>query len=101
MVVDINDFPSFRQVPDAVARVSAAVLDLARNGARGRDACGGEASVREGAQDTQDTQAAGRTGAAAPPSTAQAGAAAAPPSPFTASSVPRPTRPAASIGGGR
>lgn len=30
VVVDINDFPSFRQVPDAVARVSAAVLDLAR-----------------------------------------------------------------------
>lgn len=32
VVVDINDFPSFRQVPDAVARVSSAVLDLARNG---------------------------------------------------------------------
>lgn len=32
MVVDINDFPSFRQVPDAVARVSAAVLRLARRG---------------------------------------------------------------------
>lgn len=73
MVVDINDFPSFRQVPDAVARVSAAVLDLARNGARGRDAF----------------------------ATGQTGATAAPPSPFTASSVPRPTRPAASIGGGR
>ncbi|MGW8970440.1 ATP-grasp domain-containing protein [Streptomyces platensis] len=116
VVVDINDFPSFRQVPDAVARVSAAVLDLARNGARGREACGGEASVREGAQDTQDaqemqdmqdlrdmqdTRAAGRTGAAAPPSTGQTGAAAAPPSPFGASSVPRPIRPAASIGGGR
>ncbi|GAU67900.1 putative ribosomal protein S6 modification protein RimK homolog [Streptomyces sp. NBRC 110611] len=32
VVVDINDFPSFRQVPDAVARVSAAVLRLARRG---------------------------------------------------------------------
>ncbi|KUL49456.1 hypothetical protein ADL22_08455 [Streptomyces sp. NRRL F-4489] len=32
VVVDINDFPSFRQVPDAVARVSAAVLRLARDG---------------------------------------------------------------------
>ncbi|MGG2461605.1 ATP-grasp domain-containing protein [Streptomyces sp. RGM 3693] len=32
VVVDINDFPSFRQVPDAVARVSAAVLRLARHG---------------------------------------------------------------------
>ncbi|WP_407551115.1 hypothetical protein QOM21_17255 [Streptomyces sp. Pv4-95] len=32
VVVDINDFPSFRQVPDAVARVSAAVLRLARTG---------------------------------------------------------------------
>jgi hypothetical protein len=27
--VDVNDFPSFRQVPDAAARVAAAVLDLA------------------------------------------------------------------------
>ncbi|WP_329396439.1 hypothetical protein OHA45_21055 [Streptomyces lydicus] len=33
VVVDINDFPSFRQVPDAVARVSSAVLRLARKGA--------------------------------------------------------------------
>ncbi|MGW1838113.1 ATP-grasp domain-containing protein [Streptomyces sp. NPDC002067] len=32
VIVDINDFPSFRQVPDAVARVSAAVLRLARRG---------------------------------------------------------------------
>jgi ribosomal protein S6--L-glutamate ligase len=29
MVVDINDFPSFRQVPDAVDRVARAVLRLA------------------------------------------------------------------------
>ncbi|MGK5627553.1 ATP-grasp domain-containing protein [Streptomyces sp. URMC 123] len=32
VVVDINDFPSFRQVPDAVARVARAVLHLARTG---------------------------------------------------------------------
>ncbi len=32
VVVDINDFPSFRQVPDAVARVARAVLRLARTG---------------------------------------------------------------------
>ncbi|WP_225847651.1 RimK family alpha-L-glutamate ligase [Streptomyces sp. HPF1205] len=32
VVVDVNDFPSFRQVPDAVARVAGAVLDLARSG---------------------------------------------------------------------
>ncbi|KJK58565.1 ATP-grasp domain-containing protein [Saccharothrix sp. ST-888] len=32
VVVDVNDFPSFRQVPDAVARVSRAILRLARNG---------------------------------------------------------------------
>ncbi|MEU5210359.1 hypothetical protein [Streptomyces sp. NPDC020742] len=32
VVVDINDFPSFRRVPDAVARVSAAVLRLAGRG---------------------------------------------------------------------
>jgi ribosomal protein S6--L-glutamate ligase len=29
MVVDVNDFPSFRQVPDATARVARAVLALA------------------------------------------------------------------------
>lgn len=29
MVVDVNDFPSFRQVPDAAARVARAVLGLA------------------------------------------------------------------------
>ncbi|MDH6128860.1 hypothetical protein [Kitasatospora sp. GP82] len=32
VVVDVNDFPSFRQVPDAVDRVSRAILRLARNG---------------------------------------------------------------------
>ncbi|HET6354316.1 hypothetical protein [Streptomyces sp.] len=32
MVVDVNDFPSFRQVPDAAARVARAVLGLARTG---------------------------------------------------------------------
>lgn len=32
VVVDVNDFPSFRQVPDAAARVARAVLDLARSG---------------------------------------------------------------------
>lgn len=32
VVVDVNDFPSFRQVPEAAARVARAVLDLSRNG---------------------------------------------------------------------
>ncbi|MBD0744998.1 RimK family alpha-L-glutamate ligase [Streptomyces sp. CBMA152] len=32
VVVDVNDFPSFRQVPDAAARVARAVLELARHG---------------------------------------------------------------------
>ncbi|MFJ3879039.1 RimK family alpha-L-glutamate ligase [Streptomyces sp. NPDC090077] len=32
VVVDVNDFPSFRQVPDAAARVARAVLELARPG---------------------------------------------------------------------
>ncbi|MEU3186092.1 hypothetical protein ABZ707_18090 [Streptomyces sp. NPDC006923] len=32
VVVDVNDFPSFRQVPDAAARVARAVLELARTG---------------------------------------------------------------------
>lgn len=35
VVVDVNDFPSFRQVPDAVERVARAVLDLARRGGSG------------------------------------------------------------------
>ncbi|MGW2377681.1 ATP-grasp domain-containing protein [Kitasatospora sp. NPDC001683] len=35
VVVDVNDFPSFRQVPDAVARVARAVLRLARSGTAG------------------------------------------------------------------
>ncbi|UQW99737.1 ATP-grasp domain-containing protein [Streptomyces sp. RerS4] len=34
VVVDVNDFPSFRQVPDAAARVARAVLELARTGGR-------------------------------------------------------------------
>nr|WTB31695.1 hypothetical protein OG781_21340 [Streptomyces sp. NBC_00830] len=32
VVVDVNDFPSFRQVPDAAARVARAILELARRG---------------------------------------------------------------------
>ncbi|GAA2423042.1 hypothetical protein GCM10010433_23640 [Streptomyces pulveraceus] len=32
VIVDINDFPSFRQVPDAAARLAGAVLELARTG---------------------------------------------------------------------
>lgn len=34
MVVDINDFPSFREVPDAVAGVARAIIDLSRAGSR-------------------------------------------------------------------
>jgi ribosomal protein S6--L-glutamate ligase len=36
VIVDINDFPSFRQVPDAVSRLAGAVLDLARTGGTAR-----------------------------------------------------------------
>ncbi|MFF2328528.1 MULTISPECIES: RimK family alpha-L-glutamate ligase [unclassified Streptomyces] len=36
VIVDINDFPSFRQVPDAVPRLAGAVLDLARAGSTAR-----------------------------------------------------------------
>jgi len=32
VVVDVNDFPSFRQVPEATARVARAILELARDG---------------------------------------------------------------------
>ncbi|MES4908688.1 MULTISPECIES: ATP-grasp domain-containing protein [unclassified Streptomyces] len=38
VIVDVNDFPSFRQVPDAAARVGRAVLELARRGASGTGA---------------------------------------------------------------
>ncbi|MFD7257683.1 RimK family alpha-L-glutamate ligase [Streptomyces sp. NPDC059874] len=38
VVVDVNDFPSFRQVPDAASRVAGAVLELARAGSGGRPA---------------------------------------------------------------
>jgi ribosomal protein S6--L-glutamate ligase len=38
VVVDVNDFPSFRQVPDAAARVARAVLGLAGAGGRARPA---------------------------------------------------------------
>ncbi|MCX4585572.1 RimK family alpha-L-glutamate ligase [Streptomyces sp. NBC_01481] len=38
VVVDVNDFPSFRQVPDAAARVARAVLGLARTGGSSRTA---------------------------------------------------------------
>ncbi|MFF8593533.1 RimK family alpha-L-glutamate ligase [Streptomyces sp. NPDC015220] len=40
VVVDVNDFPSFRQVPDATARVARAVLELAARTDRGPDAAG-------------------------------------------------------------
>ncbi|MFE2037590.1 RimK family alpha-L-glutamate ligase [Streptomyces scopuliridis] len=36
VIVDVNDFPSFRRVPDAVARVARAVLELARTGGTAR-----------------------------------------------------------------
>ncbi|MFF9786238.1 ribosomal protein S6--L-glutamate ligase [Streptomyces sp. SceaMP-e96] len=94
VIVDINDFPSFRQVPDAVARVSAAVLDLARHGTRGRDASVGEAPVREvsvGVTSVREAREASLREAAP----------AAPAAPFTVQPLPRPARPAASIGGGR
>ncbi|MDX2390559.1 MULTISPECIES: hypothetical protein [unclassified Streptomyces] len=40
VVVDVNDFPSFRQVPDAAARVARAVLALARAGGAARPPVG-------------------------------------------------------------
>ncbi|MCX5108121.1 hypothetical protein OOK13_06215 [Streptomyces sp. NBC_00378] len=36
VIVDINDFPSFRQVPDAASRLAGAVLELARTGGTDR-----------------------------------------------------------------
>ncbi|WP_327155667.1 RimK family alpha-L-glutamate ligase [Streptomyces tubercidicus] len=96
VVVDINDFPSFRQVPDAVARVSAAVLDLARRGTRGR-----EASVREPVREVfagEPVREAGREPEPEPEPVSVAGL---PTPPFAVPSVPRTNWPAASMGGGR
>ncbi|MEU5614566.1 RimK family alpha-L-glutamate ligase [Streptomyces sparsogenes] len=45
VIVDVNDFPSFRQVPDAAARVGRAVLELARRGAGGAGGVGPAAVV--------------------------------------------------------
>ncbi|MGW1375733.1 ATP-grasp domain-containing protein [Streptomyces sp. NPDC002446] len=60
VVVDINDFPSFRQVPDAVARVSAAVLRLAREGTgAGRRPVPDAASPAAGAPATASLAAIG------------------------------------------
>ncbi|MFI0975818.1 RimK family alpha-L-glutamate ligase [Streptomyces sp. NPDC021093] len=45
VVVDVNDFPSFRRVPDAAAQVARAVLELARRGPVTASAAGGALSV--------------------------------------------------------
>lgn len=45
VIVDVNDFPSFRQVPDAAARVGRAVLELARRGPNGAGATAGATAV--------------------------------------------------------
>lgn len=84
VVVDINDFPSFRQVPDAVARVSAAVLELARRGTSGWDAApaAGRAAVPEAGRATGQSKAGAATTRSVTP-------------------LPRPARPTAPLGGGR
>ncbi|MEX2973653.1 RimK family alpha-L-glutamate ligase [Streptomyces sp. C184] len=84
VVVDINDFPSFRQVPDAVARVSAAVLELARRGTSGRDAApaAGRVAMPEAGRATGQPKAGAATTRSVTP-------------------LPRPARPAAPLGGGR
>ncbi|MGW2417441.1 ATP-grasp domain-containing protein [Streptomyces tubercidicus] len=96
VVVDINDFPSFRQVPDAVARVSAAVLDLARRGTRGR-----EASVREAAREAFAGEPVREAGREPEPVSEAVSVAGLPTPPFAVPSVPRANWPAASMGGGR
>ncbi|QTZ93176.1 ATP-grasp domain-containing protein [Streptomyces auratus] len=84
VVVDINDFPSFRQVPDAVARVSAAVLELARRGTSGRDAApaAGRVAMPEAGRATGQPKAGAATTRSATP-------------------LPRPARSTAPLGGGR
>ncbi|MEV5126407.1 hypothetical protein AB0K49_27020 [Streptomyces decoyicus] len=112
VVVDINDFPSFRQVPDAVARVSAAVLELARNGTAGQGSGSSTAGSPTAGQSAPGQPIAGQSvpgqakaTPAAPATTSAPSATPAPTPPFTVppappATAPRP-RPAASIGGGR
>lgn len=66
VVVDVNDFPSFRQVPDAAARVARAVLGLAR-GAGSRPGAGVAAALplRPGQAMSIPLQATAATAAAA------------------------------------
>ncbi|MGW7415674.1 ATP-grasp domain-containing protein [Streptomyces sp. NPDC054863] len=45
VVVDVNDFPSFRRVPDAAGQVARAVLELARRGPVAAPGAGGVLSV--------------------------------------------------------
>ncbi len=52
MVVDINDFPSFRCVPDGVARVARAVLDLAAAGGVGAAVAKNVATIQTAAART-------------------------------------------------
>ncbi|MGW2021435.1 ATP-grasp domain-containing protein [Streptomyces decoyicus] len=104
VVVDINDFPSFRQVPDAVARVSAAVLELARNGTAGQGSGSSTAGFPTAGSPTagQSTPGQSTSGQAKTTPAAPAPSTPAPTPPFTVppAAAPRP-RPAASIGGGR
>ncbi|CAM5312115.1 hypothetical protein SAVIM338S_00617 [Streptomyces avidinii] len=71
VVVDVNDFPSFRQVPDAAARVARAVLGLARAGGSGGSGAGGPSgayggSGAAGAGDPGGSLPHGATGLPAP-----------------------------------
>ncbi|WP_043486139.1 MULTISPECIES: ATP-grasp domain-containing protein [Streptomyces] len=61
VIVDVNDFPSFRQVPDAAARVGRAVLELARRGPNGAGA-GATAMVPALARARVAEQVPARTG---------------------------------------
>ncbi|MCW2900718.1 MAG: ribosomal protein modification protein RimK, partial [Streptosporangiaceae bacterium] len=59
VIVDVNDFPSFRQVPDAAARVARAVLELARTGGTVPSAAAGARLPEPVQVPTQSAAAAG------------------------------------------
>lgn len=70
VVVDVNDFPSFRQVPDAAARVARAVLNLARcGGSKPGGGAGAALQRRSGPAISIPVQAAPATTALAVPVT--------------------------------
>ncbi|MFD7900077.1 RimK family alpha-L-glutamate ligase [Streptomyces sp. NPDC059743] len=87
VIVDVNDFPSFRLVPDAVERVARAVLELARTGGA-RPNMGEAASRTDGTRPSTDRTGPRTNGTG--PRTDGTGPTADGPEPGTADVIPLP-----------